>query len=353
MSRNHRIVGRLLAAAILLAVPSALTLCDQAGAQDTEPQGVRAPQPLYRDPIFDGAADPSIVWQRTSQEWLMFYTNRRAKASPEETPGVSWVHGTRIGVAESPDGANWDYRGTADIHVGGGEPTYWAPEVLYHDEVYHMYLTLVPGVFEDWGHPRNILHLTSEDAQDWRFQSTLDLSSDRCIDACVARLPDGTWRLWYNNERDRKSIYYADSTDLYNWTDKGKAPGVGERPGEGPKVFQWRGSYWMVVDLWRGLGVYRSDDATNWQVQQGQLLGEPGEGADDGVIGQHPDVVVSGQRAYLYYFTHPGRREGVDRSDEHQQRRSSIQVVELQLDDEGRLTCDRDAPTYVQLTPPE
>jgi len=40
--------------------------------------------------------------------------------------------------------------------------------------------------------------------------------------------------MWYNNEVDRKSIYYADSPDLYEWDDKGKA--MGDRPGEGPKA---------------------------------------------------------------------------------------------------------------------
>ena len=27
--------------------------------------------------------------------------------------------------------------------------------------------------------------------------------------------------------------------------------------GEGPDVFFWKGWFWMVKDLWRGLGVYR------------------------------------------------------------------------------------------------
>lgn len=29
----------------------------------------------------------------------------------------------------------------------------------------------------------------------------------------------------------------------------GKAAGVGERPGEGPKVFRWNNHYWMIVDV--------------------------------------------------------------------------------------------------------
>jgi polygalacturonase len=312
------------------------------------PQGKVAPKPLYRDSIYDGAADPVVCWNKQDQKWFMFYTNRRANA--KDADGVSWVHGTPIGIAESSDGgATWTYRCDANIGFKKGDDTYWAPEVIEHDGTYHMYLTYVPGIFGDWGHPRDILHLTSKNLIDWDYQSTLKLSSDRVIDACVFRLPDGTWRLWYNNERDGKSMYYADSPDLYTWQDKGKA--AGQWRGEGPKVFRWKESYWMVVDTWDGLGVYRSDDALSWTRQANNLLKEPGSGLDDQGKGGHPDVVVSGDRAYLFYFTHPGRRGPEANRDTTEQRRSSIQVVELDCED-GQLACDRDKPTTILLSPP-
>ncbi|HEY0945658.1 MAG TPA: family 43 glycosylhydrolase [Opitutaceae bacterium] len=316
-----------------------------------------APKPLFRDPVYDGAADPVVVWNRAEKSWLMAYTNRRANAPG--LPGVAWVHGTRLGLAESRDGgASWAYTGTAAIDLppefGGANATHWAPEIIEHEGIYHMFLTVVPGVFENWSHPRSIVHLTSRDLRQWDHHSTLKLASDRVIDACVFRLPDGTWRLWYNNERDHKAIYHADSRDLVTWTDRGKAAGTSDEGGEGPKVFRWRGAYWMVVDLWRGLGVYRSDDATSWKRIPGNLLREPGRGEDDGVIGGHPDVVVTGRpddersRAFLFYFTHPGRRGADAKKDAPEQRRSSIQVVELRYAD-GRLACDRDAPTFLEL----
>ncbi len=47
----------------------------------------------------------------------MFHTNRRANVA--NTPGVTWVHGTRIGIAESSDGgATWEYRGTPPTASG-------------------------------------------------------------------------------------------------------------------------------------------------------------------------------------------------------------------------------------------
>jgi hypothetical protein len=211
-----------------------------------------------------------------------------------------------------------------------------------------MYLSLVPGMHADWGGTRDILHLTSPDLLQWTYQSTLKLSSNRVIDACVLRLPDGRWRMWYNNENDHKSIYYAESPDLYTWTDCAKA--VGDQAGEGPKVFYWQDRYWMITDVWHGLAVYSSQDAATWQRQPENILQAPGTGPDDLVMGNHADVVVNNGRAYVFYFTHPGRQGPDGGKDTYEQRRSSIQVVELQYVD-GKLTCDRNQPTRIDLRP--
>ncbi len=304
-----------------------------------------APKPLFRDPVYDGAADPVVCRNRQEKKWFMFYTNRRANVP--NLPGVSWAHGTPIGIAESSDGgATWSYRGTADIQYGQGEYSYWAPEIVWHNGLYHMFLSYVPGMHTDWSGTRDILHLISKDLLKWKYESTLKLSSDRVIDACVLQMPDGTWRMWYNNETDHKSIYYADSPDLFTWKDGGKV--VGDQPGEGPNVFRWENKYWMIVDVWDGQGVYRSDDAVTWTRQKENLLQKGGQGQDDQTRGHHADVVISGDRAYLFYFTHPGRTgEGAEK-DGAEQRRSSIQVVELEYKD-GCLTCDRNKPTHILL----
>ena len=326
-----------------------LALICLTGLFNTNAQGKLAPKPLYRDPVFDGAADPVVIWNRAEKKWFMFYTNRRAKDTT--IGGVAWVHGTRIGIAESKDGAKWKYRDTADIaYRPDAGYTFWAPEVIEHKGTYHMYLTYVPGTFTDWNHPRVIVHLTSKNLLGWKFESVLKLANEKVIDACVTQLPDGNWRMWYNNEKDHKSVYYANSPDLYNWTDGKKA--VSDQAGEGPKVFKWKGRFWLITDVWRGLAVYSSDDMLNWVRQQGNLLQQPGKGADDGVIGGHCDVVVSANgRAYLYYFTHPGRVAGAPKAgNQYNLQRSSLQVVELKYTN-GILSCDRDEQTYVALKP--
>ncbi|MCC8088207.1 MAG: family 43 glycosylhydrolase [Rikenellaceae bacterium] len=302
-----------------------------------------ADKPLFRDTIYDGAADPVLVWNEAERKWLMFYTNRRANM--HSVNGVDWVHGTPIGIAESVDGgATWSYLCDANILYGEEDYTFCAPDIIEHDGRYHMYLTVVPGTFTDWNHPRDIVHLISMNLIDWHFESVLNLASDKVIDAGIARNPDGTWYLYYNNEKDSKSIYYAVSGDLYSWEDKGKLQGDFP-PGEGPKVFFWNGKYFLVVDEWKGFGVYSSDDMVKWERQYERLLSAPGTGADDGVIGNHADVVVAGDRAYIFYFTHPGH---AGNEQGYGSRRSSIQVAELEYID-GILTCDRDKPVYINL----
>jgi hypothetical protein len=350
---NLKMGARVARVALLLAASLAiLGGCAADRSLDAGTPGRVAAKPLYRDPVYDGAADPVVVWNAARGRWWMFYTSRRANAAG--LPGVTWMHGTRIGIAESPDaGATWTYVGTADIELppelGGPDATHWAPDIVRADDgTYHMFLTVVPGVFTDWKHPRVIVHLTSTDLRSWRQPSMLALAGDKVIDASLARLPDGGWRMWYDNELDHKTIYYADSPDLVHWTDRGQA--VAQR-GEGPKVFRWRGAWWMIEDLWHGLGVFRSSDALHWQAQKNTLLEQPGQGPEDGVMGGHPDVVVSGDHAYLFYFVHPGRRGADAKLDGPEQRRSLIQVTEL-IEEGGVLRSLRDRPTHIRLDPP-
>ena len=311
--------------------------------------GSIATKPLYRDPIYDGAADPVIVWNPQVKRWWMFYTNRRANAPG--LAGVTWVHGTPVGIAESADhGAHWKFFANARFDLpaeyGGKNVTEWAPDIIRApDGTWQMFLTIVPGVFEDWNHPRYIVQLTSTNLFHWSDARKLPLASDRVIDPSILRMTNGSWRLWYNDERTGKSIHYADSTNLQDWTDKGLAF---KSRGEGPKGFRWHGKLWVIIDEWKGLGVFRSTDGEQWDKQPTNLLAVFGTGKDDADIGRHCDVVVSGSRAFLFYFTHPDLQKQ-DAAVDHW--RSSIQVVELH-EDKGWLTADRNQPTKIWLRPP-
>ncbi len=72
-----------------------------------------APAPLFRDPIYDGAADPVVIWNRPEQSWWMLYTQRRANV---ESADVAYCYGNRVGIASSRDqGQSWLCRGTLDL----------------------------------------------------------------------------------------------------------------------------------------------------------------------------------------------------------------------------------------------
>ncbi len=306
-----------------------------------------ANKPLYRDSIYDGAADPTLIFNHNTGTWYMFYTNRRAKLVGDDLNDVSWVHGTPIGIAESKDnGASWQYVSDAKIYYGDDSTTFWAPEVIYAKGQYHMYLTIVPGIYKDWSHARKISHFTSDDLLNWKYESDIKLASDKVIDACIFQMSDTLWRMWYNNEEDHKSIYYADSKNLIDWTDKGKIIREGGKPGEGPKVFYWNNQYNMIVDEWKGQGFYTSNDAVYWNRQANRILDIPGNGPEDGVIGQHSDVKVSGDQAFIFYFVHPGRK--IAEPSPYDFARSLIQVGKLENAD-GQITCNRDKPVYIYL----
>ncbi|MBN1854417.1 MAG: family 43 glycosylhydrolase [Pirellulales bacterium] len=317
--------------------------------------GVLASKPLYRDPVYDGAADPVVLWNPIEKKWWMFYTNRRATET--HLPGVSWVFKTPIGIAELEDGAHWRYVGMANFpnlpdEMGGKDATLWAPDIVYGDDgAWHMFLSIQAGVAERWGKvPGYIAHLTSNNLRDWKYVRRFDLPVG-CYDADAIKMPDGMWRLYFKDPTNHAStFYYMESANLYDWSEPKK---VISSQGEGPIVFKWKDFYWMILCDGKGFKTFRSIDADKWDRQPGGPLMPhgTGKGKDDATCARHGEVVISGGRAYLFYFTHPGRI-GADRDkDTYEQRRSSIQVVELEFCD-GWLVVNRNEPTYVQLSPP-
>lgn len=304
-----------------------------------------APAPLFRDPIFDGAADPTIIWNRLENAWWLLYTNRRANVACKR---FAWVHGSDIGIASSTDGSNWLYRGTLPgLEFEPGRNTFWAPEVIWCDGQYHMFVSYVPGVPSDWTGPRHIVHMTSPNLWSWKFESKLALSSDKVIDACVLRMPTGVWRMWYKDETNHSHTWLAESPDLYTWCVVGAV--ITDCPHEGPNVFFWRDQYWMITDTWHGLGVYHSHDATTW-TRQPDILNTPGTRLDDAPNGLHADVLINNDRSFIFYFTHPDRTSPAEPPDPHPLwfKRTSLQVAELELSS-ATLTCDRNAPFDLTL----
>ena len=312
----------------------------------------QAPAPLFRDPVFDGAADPTVIWNEKTREWLIFYTQRRAVL---DLKNVAFCYGTRIGIAASRDqGKTWSYTGTADLPMPDtGLNTFWAPDVFQDpaDQQYHMFVVYIKGIHEDWGGLSHILHYRSKDLVHWEQEGS-DVITDY-IDPTVFQLKDGTWKLWVKYNRT-STTYSATSKDLKTWTFSDSAE-VHNRAHEGPVVFFWHGSFWMITDPcydnYTGLDVFRSVDATHWEYNN-TILDKPGIRPDDIDQGRHADVRIVDGKAYIFYFTHPGRvypHQGDEDPDDNRwrYRRSSLQVAELEYQD-GKITCNRNKYALMQ-----
>jgi len=316
-------------------------------------------QPIFDDPIQNGAADPTVIQRRGTDEWWLFYTNRRARHGGV---GADWIHGSPIGIAVSTDaGRSWSHRGAvAGLDAPGDPPlnTHWAPEVIWGRGEYHMYLSYITGAPSGFERAdRAIVHFTSPDLEHWTRQSVLPRSSPNVIDAAVALCPDGRYRLWYKDEADGSSTWVLGSADLYDWRMEGKVlPGAPEAPPhEGPNVFPLGGWWWLIVDEWRGQGVYRSTDCRNW-TRQGLILDAPGAPPDDLRFARHADVVPQGDWAALFYFTHPHWAETETPVPlTAAERRTVIHVARLWVEN-GLLRADRNVDGIVldpQLQPEE
>lgn len=314
----------------------------------------KAPAPLFRDPFYDGAADPVLIWNREEKSWWMLYTTRRANIP---TYDVSAYYGNKIGVTSTPDhGQTWIFRGYLDLEFEKGTNTFWAPDVIYNKGTYHMFIVYIRGVRNHWGGDAQIVHFTSKDLWDWKYDQPLKLSSNKVIDATIFKKPDGKFRIWYKDETRGAITMMSESSDLKNW-ETAREPAIGGKAHEGPKVFRFKNHYWMLTDEWQGMRVYKSSDLDNWE-KQGLILDKPSNREEDKPSGAQGDVVVVGDKAYVFYFTHPGRdRHGEPKPDPdgtrfYNNHRTTIQVAQLELIN-GTLEANRDKPFDFYLPDPE
>ena len=296
--------------------------------------------PLYEDPIWGGPSDPCVVPNKATGEWWMFYTQRRAAGYH---CGVSCVHGTSIGIATSKNGEDWIYRGCAEgLEFEWGMNTYWAPEVIYAEGVYHMFVTRIQGVPTDWSGKAEIVHYTSSNLWKWKFCDILDLDSDRVIDAAVHRLPDGQYKIWYKDEMRGSHTCAAVSRNLKDWSLCGEE--ITDCPHEGADVFEFEGNIWMITDTWNGLGVYTSPDFAHWTRQEENILDTPGIRPGDGQIANHAHTLICEDKALIFYFVHPDFPPCLRTSPAFQpgykENHTVIQCAELHVEN-GKLVCDR------------
>ncbi len=273
-----------------------------------------------------------------------------APTSPRADPkDVAWVHGTRIGIAISSDGgAHWTYKGTAEIPYGKPDYTHWAPDIVRSGSTYHMFLTIVPGTFHDWNASREIIHLTSPDLEHWTFVSKLTLDSERVIDPSLYQLPDKAVAALVQGRARPQPHPLRRLTRPQHL--EGHGPGHHRPQQRRPENLPLPRS---VLDADRHVEGHRASTTrtmrSQWKPQPAKLLDTPGKLPTDRSYGHHVDVVVHGDRAFLFYFTHQ-LGDDLDPRLPHSEDRTVLQVTELQYKD-GMLTADRDQPTHVSLGP--
>ena len=199
----------------------------------------------------------------------------------------------------------------------------------------------------EWGGDARITHYTSPDLWNWKHEGDLKLSSNNVIDPTFYKLPDGKWHVWFKDQTLGSITMTGSSGNLKDWITADK-PAIGGKPHEGPKVFFFKNTYWMITDEWAGQRVYCSKDAAIWE-KQGMILDKNGTRNQDTPTGAHADVVVTGEKAYIFYFTHPGRKihfEGeLDKDGDYSysNKRTVIQVAEI-VERSGTLEAIRDEP---------
>jgi hypothetical protein len=316
--------------------------------------------PLWRDPLYDGAADPTISYDFLTQEWFIHYTQRRA--SDRTLGNRSWCFGTDIAAAVSADkGITWKYLGPArGLKWEEGINTFWAPDIfLGKDGRHHMFLTYIShrtlrGGGTSWrGGTQRVAHYSSESLRGpWHFYGLIP-NLVNVLDPDVRQLPDGRYKMWFKDIRARGQTGAAISSDLKVWERLSALETNGVPPHEAPNCFFWKGFWWLLVDPMAAPGIFvlRSTDALNWVRQEQPILHFGGVRPLDANDGNHVDVVVlDNERALVFYFVHPGRPCCESDRRSLQFRYSAIQVAELEFvrspDGQGRLKCRRDK--YVQ-----
>jgi beta-xylosidase len=282
----------------------------------------------FTNPLFyDEFSDPDII--RVSDDYYFTGTTMHTM------PGLP--------VLRSKDLVNWEFLGYAldklnlgpEFRLEKGKTVYgqgiWAPSFPCHNGTFY--------IFSNVNGRKTQLFTATNPAGPWQHTEL----KHSFHDLSVLFDDDGKVYVVWGYE----DIYIAQLTaDL-----KDIVPGLSDCSGESPVAFHWRGHYWLFRDIGKGLALYRSDDALHWS-RAGTLLADHGTGPDDTNVGHHPDVILSDDCAYLFYFGHPDTStiEAVSPDG----RRSSIQVVEMKYDATNNiLTADRNQPAMIHLQPPK
>jgi len=208
---------------------------------------------LYKTPYLN---DHTIIYNPIEQKWHLYGI---------DDPQTSFIHLT----ADSLTQRGWV---KGDSFMDGGEEI-WAPHIIYHDNLYHMFYTRI-------GIPREIHHVISKDLYKWSISTepVLALSNEysdnlKNKDPMVFRDEEKKqWIMYYSMMKDDKHwvVGYSTSNDLGNWSEpqicfdeNTESPGV-----ESPFVVKRGDNYFLFLSArpWPigGEDIFQSKTPYSW-----------------------------------------------------------------------------------------
>jgi hypothetical protein len=129
--------------------------------------------PLFRDPVFDGASDPVLIRNRL-RALLVDALHQPASDRADEGGRVGPRERRRSGVLSTTVARPGAIGASSTSDHEFGRNTFWAPEVTWANDLYHVFVSYIRGVPDQWaGHARHIHHYVSEDLLKWDHRGPL------------------------------------------------------------------------------------------------------------------------------------------------------------------------------------
>lgn len=208
---------------------------------------------LFKIPYLN---DHSIIYNPGDGKWHLFGI---------VNPQSRFIHL----IADSLTQEDWSR--AEDFSDGGAE--IWAPHIVYHDKLFHMFYTRI-------GVPREIHHITSKDLYNWTESTAPVLAlSNKLNDNQKNKDPmvfrdeaRNQWIMYYSMMKDAKHwvVGYSTSFDLVTWSEpqicfdeNTESPGV-----ESPFVVKHKDYYYLFLSArpWPvgGEDIFRSETPFSW-----------------------------------------------------------------------------------------
>jgi alpha-glucosidase len=235
-----------------------MNLCSEGGYVamiSKQSVSVGEPEIVYETPYL---CDHTIVFSPKEKQWHLFGITEGHK---------HFIHLTADSILQTP------WKKCEDFIIEGNELEIWAPHVIFHDDLFYMFYTVV-------NEPREIRYSISKDLYHWEHpEHNLLLSGKNDFtenmknkDPMVFKDKE-RWIMYFSMMKDNTHwvVGYSTSRDLINWTEpdicfdeNSESPGV-----ESPFVVQQGDNYYLFLSArpwpFGGVDIFRSKTPLSWK----------------------------------------------------------------------------------------